>query len=94
MKLFVETIAAHQDLLLASLPDRLAPRWQLLSSIASERADFKAQDHLTALATLSDQDFAQVFRAFGELRHHTFTHVKSSCKLRHVNHNSQLAFCC
>jgi len=78
MKLFVETIAAHQDLLLASLPDRLAPRWQLLSSIASERADFKAQDHLTALATLSDQDFAQVIRAFGELRHHTFTHVKSS----------------
>ena len=78
MKLSVETIAAHQGLLLASLPDRLAPRWQLLSSIASERADFKAQDHLTALATLSDQDFAQVIRAFGELRHHTFTHVKSS----------------
>ena len=65
MKLSVETIAAHQGLLLASLPDRLAPRWQLLSSIASERADFKAQDHLTALATLSDQDFAQVIRAFG-----------------------------
>ncbi len=36
MKLSVETIAAHQDLLLTSLPDRLAPRWQLLSRIASE----------------------------------------------------------
>ena len=67
MKLSVETIAAHQDLLLTSLPDRLAPRWQLLSRIASEQADFKAEDHLTALATLSDQDFAQAFKADGEL---------------------------
>jgi hypothetical protein len=66
-KLSIETIAAHQDLLLTSLPDRLAPRWQLLSRIASEQADFKAEDHLTALATLSDQDFAQAFRADGEL---------------------------
>ncbi len=67
MKLSVETIAAHQDLLLTSLPDRLAPRWQLLSSIASEQAAFKAEDHLTALATLSDQDFAQAFQANGQL---------------------------
>ncbi len=67
MNLSVETIAAHQDLLLTSLPDRLAPRWQLLSSIANEQAAFKADDHLTALVTLSDQDFAQTFRAHGEL---------------------------
>ena len=67
MKLSVETIAAHQDLLLTSLPDRLAPRWQLLSRIASEQADFKAEDHLTALATLSDQDFAEAFKADSEL---------------------------
>ncbi len=66
MKLSVETVAAHQDLLLTSLPDRLAPRWQLLSSIASKQADFKAEDHLAALATLSDQAFAQAFRAHGE----------------------------
>jgi len=67
MKLSVETIAAHQDLLLTSLPDRLAPRWQLLASITKKRADFKAEDHLTTLATLSDQkDFAQAFRADGE----------------------------
>ena len=66
MKLLVETVAAHQDLLLTSLPDRLAPRWQLLSSIASKQADFKAEDHLAALATLSDQAFAQAFRAHGE----------------------------
>ena len=67
VKLSVETIAAHQDLLLASLPDRLAPRWRVLSSIANKQADFKAEDHLAALATLSDQDFAQAFRADGEL---------------------------
>ena len=66
MKLLVETVAAHQDLLLTSLPDRLAPRWQLLSSIASKQADFKAEDHLAALAILSDQAFAQAFRAHGE----------------------------
>ena len=63
MKLSVETIAAHQDLLLTSLPDRLAPRWQLLSNIADEQAAFKAEDHLTALATLSDQEFYQAFGA-------------------------------
>ncbi len=45
MKLSVDTIAAHQDLLLTSLPDRLAPRWQLLSSIASGQVAFKAEDH-------------------------------------------------
>ena len=67
MKLSVETIAAHQDLLLTSLPDRLALRWQLLSRMASEQADFKAENHLTALATLSDQDFAEAFKADSEL---------------------------
>ena len=66
MKLSVETIAAHQDLLLTSLPDRLAPRWQLLSSIASEQAGFNAEDHLTALATLSDEDFADFVTIHGE----------------------------
>ncbi len=67
MKLSVETIAAHQDLLLISLPDRLAPRWLLLSSIAKEQAAFKAEDHLTALATLSDQGFSQAFIGDGEV---------------------------
>ncbi len=67
MKLSVETIAAHQDLLLTSLPDRLAPRWQLLSSIANKQVGFKAEDHLTVLITLSNQDFAEAFMADGEL---------------------------
>ena len=68
MKLSVETITAHQDLLLASLPGRLAPRWQLLCKMASEQADFKAEEHLTALATLSDQDFSRKFHAEGDLQ--------------------------
>ncbi len=57
MKLSVKTIAVHQDLLLASLPDRLASRWQLqlLSKITSMQADSKAEDHLATLATLYDQ---------------------------------------
>jgi len=67
MKLSVETIAAHPHLLLTSLPDRLASRWQLLSSIANEQADFKAEDHLAALATLSDQDSAVSFEVGGKL---------------------------
>ncbi|DBA88341.1 TPA: hypothetical protein ACH3X2_004843 [Trebouxia sp. C0005] len=68
MKLSVETIAAHQDLLLASLPGRLTPRWQLLSRIATEQAAFKAEDHLTALATLSDQDFYCKFHVEGDMQ--------------------------
>jgi len=67
MNLSVKTIAAHQDLLLTSLPDRLAPRWQLLSEFASVQADFKAEDHLTGLTTLSDQDFAVLLEAGGKL---------------------------
>ncbi len=80
MKLSVETIAAHQDLLLTSLPDRLAPRWQLLSRKASEQADFKAEDHLAALATLSDQDFADSFKADGKL-HQVNLHFAAFCYL-------------
>ena len=67
MKSSVETIAAHHDLLLASLPERLAPRWQLLCKIASVQADFKAEDHLRSLATLSDQDFAVLVEGVGKL---------------------------
>ncbi len=87
MKLSVETIAAQQELLLTSLPDRLAPRWQLLSRIASEQADFKAEDHLAALAILSDQDFAQAFRADGELQHYTYVNS------RHMHIPVSLTFC-
>ena len=62
MQLPIETIAAHEQLLFASLPDTLAPRWQLLTQLAASNADFRAADHLQALATLSDEDFAKTFR--------------------------------
>jgi len=78
MNLSVETIAAHQDLLLASLPDRLAPRWQLLSRIASEQVDFKAEDHLAALAALSDQDFADFIEA-GDKLHQSHSDSAAVC---------------
>ena len=86
MKLSVETIAAHQDLLLTSLPDRLAPRWQLLSGVASLQADFKAEDHLTALATLSDQDFAQAFGPDGKLSLLCYWTAVHCCFCLHRNH--------
>ena len=61
MKLFVEDIAAHQALLLASLHDTLAPRWHFFTLLAAHQPGFKAEDHLTAMATLSDQEFAEVY---------------------------------
>ena len=61
MKLSVEDIAAHQALLLASLHDTLAPRWHFLTLIAANQSGFKAGDHLTAMATLSDQELAEVY---------------------------------
>ena len=61
MKLSVEDIAAHQALLLASLHDTLAPRWHFLTLLAANQPGFKARDHLTAIATLSDQELAQVY---------------------------------
>lgn len=63
MQLPMEAIAAHEQLLFASLPDTLAPRWQVLTQLAAKQADFRAVDHLQALATLSDQDFAKTFSA-------------------------------
>ena len=87
MKLSVETIAAHQDLLLASLPDRLAPRWQLLSRIASEQADFKAEDHLAALAscrikTLLKPSWQTVsYVEFGPEKGCCLLHFLFSCKM-------------
>ncbi|KAL0018254.1 hypothetical protein WJX77_010445 [Trebouxia sp. C0004] len=42
---------------------QLAPRWQLLSRLATDQAAFKAEDHLTTLAALLDQDFSDLFKA-------------------------------
>lgn len=62
MGLSIAAIAANRALLYTSLPNTLAPRWHLLSLFEATHA-FKATDHLTALATLSDEHFAQHFSA-------------------------------
>ena len=63
MELSVADISACRALLYTSLPNTLAPRWRFLSLLQDAQADFKAADHLTAMATLSDEHFAQAFMA-------------------------------
>ena len=61
MGLSTAEISACRALLYTSLPDTLAPRYRLLTWLQSVQAGFKPADHLTALATLSDEHFAQTF---------------------------------
>ena len=61
MGLSIVDISACRALCFTSLPNVLAPRWRFLNLLENAQADFKAKDHLTALATLSDEHFAQAF---------------------------------
>ena len=61
MGLSAAEICGCRALLFTSLPNTLAPRWCFLMRLEAAQADFKAADHLTALATLSDQLFAETF---------------------------------
>ncbi|KAL3162615.1 hypothetical protein ABBQ38_008662 [Trebouxia sp. C0009 RCD-2024] len=61
MGLSYADICACRLLLQTSLLNTLAPRWHFFILLETAQADFKAADHLTALATLSDADFAQAF---------------------------------
>ncbi|KAL3162621.1 hypothetical protein ABBQ38_008668 [Trebouxia sp. C0009 RCD-2024] len=61
MGLSYDDIAACRRLLQISLPNTLAPRWHFLVLLEVSRTEFKAADHLIALATLSDEHFAQAF---------------------------------
>ena len=61
MGLSIADISGCRALVYTSLPNTLAPRWRLLTSSEAAHAGFKAADHLTALATLSDEHFAQTF---------------------------------
>ncbi|KAL3162626.1 hypothetical protein ABBQ38_15490 [Trebouxia sp. C0009 RCD-2024] len=63
MGLSVADISACRALLFTSLPNTLAPRWHFLNLLEVAQADFKTADHLTTLATLSDEHFAQVFNS-------------------------------
>ena len=61
MGLSIAVISACRPLLYTSLPNTLAPRWHLLTRLEAAQKDFRAADHLTALATLSDELFAETF---------------------------------
>ena len=61
VKLSVAEVTAHPAPLLTSLQETLIPCWCFLSKSQADQADFVAKDHLTALATLSDEQFAQVY---------------------------------
>lgn len=58
MAFSIADISACQALLFISLPNKLGPRWHFLTWRAAAQAGFKAVDHLLALATLSDEQFA------------------------------------
>ena len=61
MRLSVADIAAHPTLLLTSLQGTLCPRWCFLVHKQVEQAEFLAKDHLTTVATLSDERFTHIY---------------------------------
>ncbi|KAL3162590.1 hypothetical protein ABBQ38_008639 [Trebouxia sp. C0009 RCD-2024] len=61
MGLSYADICACRLLLQTSLLNTLAPRWHFLTLLETAETEFNAADHLTALATLSDEHFAQAF---------------------------------
>ena len=66
MGLSVVNIFACRALLFMSLHNTLAPRWRFLTQLEAAQADFRAADNLIALATLSDQLFAEMFNILEE----------------------------
>ena len=65
MELTIADISACRALLYTSLPNTLAPRWQLLTLLEAAQKDFRAADHLMAVATPSDELFADSFDMVG-----------------------------
>ena len=72
MDLSIADIAACRALLFISLHDTLAPRWQFLKLAEAEQADFKAVEHLQALATLTDEQFSGIYSRPGLLYNDDF----------------------
>ena len=64
MGLSIADISGCRALLVISLPNILAPCWHSLTllEVAQGLAGFRAIHHLTALATMSDEQFAQKFK--------------------------------
>lgn len=59
-RLSIQDIGRHAADLQINL-DMLGARWALLTSIGSSVASFRPVDHLTALATMDDDEFASVY---------------------------------
>ena len=57
----ITDIGAHQSLLIASVEGVLKPRLVVLRGLAAHQTDFCLIDHLTAAATMSNEDFAGVY---------------------------------
>ena len=57
----IEDIAAHDMVLLASVKDTLGPRLSFLRALAVQQSSVSLTDSLTAVATLTDEEFAGVF---------------------------------
>ena len=58
----IEDIAAHEMVLLASVKDTLGPRLSFLRALAVQQSNVSLTDSLTAVATLTDEEFAGIFK--------------------------------
>ena len=65
-QLNVEDIADHPSVLQASLKDTVGPRWAFLLLITSSLDSFRPVDHLTALSTMSDAEFASAYSGMSQ----------------------------
>ena len=57
----IEDIAAHEMVLLASVKDTLGPRLSFLRALAVQQPNMCLTDNLSAVATLTDEEFAGAF---------------------------------
>ena len=57
----IEDIAAHEMVLLASVKDTLGPRLSFLRALAVQQSSVSLTDSLSAVATVTDEEFAGVF---------------------------------
>ena len=57
----IEDIAAHEMVLLASVRDTSGPRLSFLRALAAQQSSVSLTDSLTAVATLTDEEFAAAF---------------------------------
>lgn len=61
MGLSIADVSACRAFSYTSLPNTLAPRWCFLTRLEAAQGHFRAADHLVALATLSNELFAEAF---------------------------------